>query len=98
MRIGIDSIRYIEAMSEYLKISCDDKDRPVIVLLSMKKFEERLPADKFMRVHKSYIINLTCIREVSRNRVLLEGDVSVPIGDMYRSAFMGWLDSKFIGK
>ena len=98
VRVEVSRIAYVEGMSEYLKIHVTGEQTPIIVLLSMKKFEERLPADKFMRVHKSYIINLTCIREVSRNRVLLEGDVSVPIGDMYRSAFMGWLDSKFIGK
>ena len=58
VRIDIEHIRYIEAMSEYLRISCDDKERPVIVLLSMKKIEEHLPSNKFMRIHRSFIINL----------------------------------------
>ena len=48
VRINIEHIRYIEAMSEYLRISCDDKERPVIVLLSMKKIEEHLPSSHFM--------------------------------------------------
>ena len=61
VRITIDNIRYIEAMSEYLRICCDDKDKPVIVLLSMKKIEEHLPSSRFMRIHRSFIINLNKI-------------------------------------
>lgn len=98
VRIEVNRIEYVEGMSEYLKIHVKDEPEPIIVLLSMKKFEERLPADKFMRIHKSYIINLSCIREVSRNRVLLGGEVSLPVGDLYRTAFMSYLDRKFLGK
>ncbi len=98
VRIGIDSIRYIEAMSEYLKISCEDKDRPVIVLLSMKKIEEHLPSDKFMRIHRSFIINLSKIVEVKKNHVILEGDVSLPIGDNYKDTFMNYLNKKLLSK
>ncbi|MBQ9556887.1 MAG: response regulator transcription factor [Muribaculaceae bacterium] len=98
VRIGIDSIRYIEAMSEYLKISCDDKDRPVIVLLSMKRIEEHLPSDKFMRIHRSFIINLNQIVEVKKNHVILEGDVSLPIGDNYKDTFMNYLNKKLLSK
>ena len=53
VRINIEQIRYIEAMSEYLRISCEGKDKPVIVLLSMKKIEEHLPSNKCMRIHRS---------------------------------------------
>ncbi|MBR1873121.1 MAG: response regulator transcription factor [Bacteroidales bacterium] len=98
VRVELGSIIYVEGMSEYLKIHVATRPDPVVVLLSMKKFEERLPSDKFMRVHKSYIINLSCISEVSKNRILLQGDVSVPIGDIYRPAFSAWLDGKFLGK
>ena len=98
VRIDISSIRYIEAMSEYLRISCDDKDKPVIVLLSMKKIEEHLPTSTFMRIHRSYIINLNKIREVKKNHVILEGDASLPIGDNYKDAFMNYLNSKILTK
>ena len=70
VRISINSIRYIEAMSEYLRITCDDRDKPVIVLLSMKKIEEHLPDNKFMRIHRSHIINLSKINEVKKNHVV----------------------------
>ena len=98
VRIAIDNIRYIEAMSEYLRIACDDRPKPVIVLLSMKKIEEHLPASKFMRIHRSFIINLNRICEVKKNHVVLEGDVSMPIGDNYKDTFMNYLNSKILTK
>jgi two-component system LytT family response regulator len=98
VRIAIENIRYIEAMSEYLRIACDDRDKPVIVLLSMKKIEEHLPSSMFMRIHRSFIINLNKICEVKKNHVILDGDVSLPIGDNYKDAFMNYLNSKILTK
>ena len=98
VRIAIDNIRYIEAMSEYLKISCDDKEKSVIVLLSMKKIEEHLPSSKFMRIHRSFIINLNKISEVKKNHVVMEGDTSLPIGDNYKDVFMNYLNKKILTK
>ena len=51
-----------------------------------------------MRIHKSYIINLKKINEVSRGRVSLQNGMIVPIGDMYKEVFQAYLDSKFLGK
>ena len=98
VRIDIEKINYIEAMSEYLRISCEDKDKPVIVLLSMKKIEENLPSSKFMRIHRSFIINLDKISEVKKNHVMLNGEVSMPIGDNYKEAFMNYLNKKILTK
>ena len=98
VRINIEQIRYIEAMSEYLRISCEGKDKPIIVLLSMKKIEEHLPSNKFMRIHRSFIINLDKVSEVKKNHVLMEGDVSLPIGDNYKDAFINYLNSKILTK
>lgn len=98
VRIAIENIRYIEAMSEYLRISCDDKEKPVIVLLSMKKIEEHLPSNLFMRIHRSFIINLNKICEVKKNHVIIDGGVSLPIGDNYKDTFMNYLNSKILTK
>ena len=98
VRIDIEHILYIEAMSEYLRISCDNRDKPVIVLLSMKKIEEHLPSGKFMRIHRSFIINLDKISEVKKNHVILEGDASMPIGDNYKDNFMNYLNKKILTK
>ena len=98
VRIDIKDIRYIEGMSEYLKIHLEGHPKPLIVLLSMKKLEERLPTPIFMRIHRSYIINLKKIQEVNKNRVILDADTYLPIGDLYRQTFMNYLETKFIGK
>ena len=97
VKVSIPDIRYIEGMSEYLKVWIKDEAKPIITLLSMKKMEERLP-DYFMRIHRSYIINLTMIQEVNKNRVIMDADTYLPIGDMYKDAFQAYLDTKFLGK
>lgn len=98
MRINTLDITHIEAMSEYLRIHIDGVKRPMIVLLSMKKMEECLPANRFMRVHRSYIINLRRIKQVSKSRITLDNEAEVPIGDLYKDAFNDYLNSKFVGK
>jgi len=98
VRINIGDIHYVEAMSEYLRIYLTGNPKPVIVLLSMKKMEERLPSRSFMRVHRSYIINLKKIKEVSKSRIMLVDDVEIPIGDSYRDQFNAYINSKFLTK
>ena len=97
VKVSIPDIRYIEGMSEYLKVWIEGEVKPIITLLSMKKMEERLP-DYFMRIHRSYIINLNMIQEVNKNRVIMDAETYLPIGDMYKEAFQTYLDTKFLGK
>ena len=97
VKVTISDIRYVEAMSEYLKVYLESEPKPVITLLSMKKMEERLP-DYFMRIHRSYIVNLTKIQEVNKNRIIIDADTFLPIGDMYKETFQTYLDTKFLGK
>ena len=59
--------------------------------------EERLP-ENFMRIHRSYIVNLNDIREVNKNRIILDAETYLPIGDMYKEAFQKYIDTKFLGK
>lgn len=97
IKVNIPDIRYVEAMSEYLKVWLEGEAKPIITLLSMKKMEERLPAN-FMRIHRSYIINLDKIQEVNKNRVIMDANTYLPIGDLYKEAFQTYLDKKFLGK
>ena len=97
VKVSISEIRYVEGMSEYLKVWVEGEAKPIVTLLSMKKIEERLP-DNFMRIHRSYIVNLNKIQEVNKNRVIMDADTSLPIGDMYKESFQAYLDSKFLGK
>ena len=98
LRVPISSIKYIESMSEYVRIFVDDSPKPIVSLLSMKKIEESLPTGDFMRVHRSYLINLNKVKEVSKMRLVYDGGVYVPIGEMYKDAFFEYIDKHFIGK
>ena len=97
VKISISDIRYVEAMSEYLKVHLKSQPKPIVTLLSMKKMEERLPAN-FMRIHRSYIINLDAIQEVNKNRVIMDAETYIPVGDNYKETFQHYLDAKFLGK
>ena len=97
VKVNISDIRFVEAMSEYLKVYLQGEAKPIVTLLSMKKMEERLP-DNFMRIHRSYIVNLNMIQEVNKNRIIMDADTYLPIGDMYKDTFQQYLDTKFLGK
>ena len=97
VKVSIPDICYVEAMSEYLKVWLEGEKKPIVTLLSMKKIEEHLP-DYFMRIHRSYIVNLTKIQEVNKNRIIMDQDTYLPIGDMYKETFQAYLDTKFLGK
>lgn len=96
IKIETYQIRYIEGMSEYLRIYLVGKDKPVIALLAMKKMEETLPASTFMRIHRSYIVNLKMIQEVNKSRVILVDGIDLPIGDIYRDTFFNYVETKMM--
>ena len=98
LRVPVDSIIYVESMSEYVRIFVEGNAKPIVSLMSMKKIEEALPKNSFMRVHRSYLVNLDKIKEVAKMRIVYEGNVYVPIGDMYKENFFEYIDTKFVGK
>lgn len=86
VRIKPDNILYIEGMGEYLKIYHLDSSTPLVVLMSMKRILEQLPADRFARAHKSYIVNLNRITNNSRTQITMENGTVIPIGESHRAA------------
>ncbi len=95
LRINFDDIKYIEGMNEYIKIHLINS-KPAMTLLSMKSIEEQLPADRFMRVHRSYIVNLTRISVIERSRIIFDGNVYIPISEQYKDKFQSYLDKNFL--
>jgi DNA-binding LytR/AlgR family response regulator len=92
VRINLADIKYVESMHEYVRIHIAG-ERPVMTLMSMKAMEEQLPLQRFMRVHRSYIVNLDMVKVVERNRIVFDNDVFIPVGEQYREQFQ-----RFIGK
>lgn len=85
IQMRTDSILYIEVQNDRIVFQRKDAD-PVISLISMKEIEELLPADRFMRVHRSFIVNLDNIEIVERNRIIF-GKIYIPIADSRREEF-----------
>jgi two-component system LytT family response regulator len=83
-RIDIDDILYIEGMKDYLMIVCSD--RRIMTLQSFSMIERSLPANKFCRVHKSFMVATDKIRSVERGVVLI-GDRRIPVSSTYRESF-----------
>jgi two-component system response regulator LytT len=91
VKVMLKEIAYIEAYKDYVKVFLTGKPNPLLSLSSMKSMEEMLPSDKFMRIHRSYIINLDQIDSVSRNTVNI-GDTNISISENYKDNFMEFLN------
>jgi two-component system LytT family response regulator len=85
IKIMIDSILFIEGLKDYVKIYTADR-KPILSLLTMKGLAETLSGDKFLRIHKSYIVAIDRISTISRNRVMV-GERWIPVGENYREEF-----------
>ena len=70
VQIELSKILYIEGLKDYLKIYEEDSPKPILSLMSMKAMEELLPASRFMRVHRSYIVQKNKIRIIDRGRIV----------------------------
>jgi two-component system, LytTR family, response regulator LytT len=95
IRIELSEIKYIESMHEYIRIYLVN-DKPVMTLVSMKSIEQQLPSDKFMRVHRSFIVNLSRIKVIERNRIVFDNSIYIPVGDQYKDAFQRFIEKNFL--
>jgi len=95
-RISVKDIIYIEGMREYVRIHLDS-GKPLMPLISLKLLEEQLPSDRFMRVHRSYIVNLEKIISIEHSRILFEGKVYIPVSEQYKDVFLKYLSSHSLG-
>lgn len=95
LRINLDDITYIEGMREYIRIHFENQ-KPVMTLLSMKMIDQELPKEKFMRVHRSYIVNLGKVNTVERQRIVFDSKTYIPVSDQYKDDFQRFIDANFI--
>ena len=94
-RINFNDILYIEGLKDYIKVYTTTDDKPVMSLNSVKSLELKLPEDKFMRVHRSFIVNLDKIDTIERSRIIF-GKVYIPVSDQYKDKFQEYLDKNFL--
>lgn len=93
VQINVKDILYIEGLKDYVKVTIDGSDKSIMSLLNMKSIEQALPPSLFMRVHRSFIVNLSKITVIERNRIVF-GKVQIPISDSYKDAFAEYVGSR----
>lgn len=91
IQIALKDILYIEGLKDYLKIYLENEARPIITLASMKSMEERLPSPRFMRVHRSYIVQTAKVKTLERG-VIVFGKTRIPVSESYKGALMNFLN------
>ena len=97
VKVMFDSILYVEAMSEYIRIHFKDA-KPIMTFMSVKLMSESLPADQFMRIHRSYIIALDSIVTVQKGEVELVNGVVLPISASYKDDLQKFIDERSVSR
>lgn len=92
--VKISDIVHLESEGEYVRMHLAD-GTTITTLFRLKNMEAALPSDMFMRVHRSYIVNLGCIKGYVRGRVFLSDTEYVPIGENYKESFQHYIESNF---
>jgi two-component system, LytTR family, response regulator LytT len=94
-RINFNEILYVEGLKDYIKVYLRNEEKPVLSLSSMKAIEEKLPSERFMRVHRSFIVNLQRVETIERSRIVF-GKTWIPVSDQYKEKFQQFLDRNFL--
>jgi two-component system response regulator LytT len=94
-RINFNDILYIEGLKDYVKVFTRNQVKPILSLTSLKSLEAKLPSNKFMRVHRSFIVNLEKIDTIERSRIVFE-KTYIPVSDQYKDKFQEYLDKNFL--
>lgn len=95
IRINFDDILYIEGLKDYVKVFLKNQPKPILTINSLKTLESKLPVSRFMRVHRSFIINLDRVETIERNRIVF-GRVYIPVSEQYKEKFSRFIDENFL--
>ncbi|MBQ7823066.1 MAG: response regulator transcription factor [Bacteroidaceae bacterium] len=93
VQIELKKILYVEGLKDYVKIYIEDELHPILSLMSLKSLEEKLPSSQFIRVHRSFIVQLSQIKVIERNRIVF-GKQYIPISDSYKNTFSEYLNQR----
>jgi DNA-binding LytR/AlgR family response regulator len=94
-RINFNDILYIEGLKDYVKVFLKNDTKPILSLTSLKQLEAKLPAGTFMRVHRSFIVNLAKIDTIERSRIVF-GKIYIPVSDQYKEKFQEFVTKNFL--
>lgn len=97
VRIKTEEICYIQGLSDYLRIALTDAPKPLVTYATFAHIMSCLP-QHFVQVHRSWIVNMERVCEIGRNRIVMDHDMCIPIGDKYRESLKRYLQGCSIGK
>lgn len=89
VKVFHDDILYIEGLKDYVKVHQVNQPKPLLSLASLKNLEERLPSEKFMRIHRSFIINLEKVNTIGKNSIQI-GQIDIPVSENYRTQLQAY--------
>lgn len=92
-QLELNDILFFEGEKDYIKIYRKSAERPLMPLMSLKLLEEKLAGSSFMRVHRSYIVNLNNIEVIERNQIIF-GKTRITVSEKYRDQFQQFLESR----
>ncbi len=95
IQIPVNDILFIEGLKDYVKIYLENEQKCIMTLMSMKTLDRYLPMDRFLRVHRSYIVNSTKIKVIERNRIVF-GNRYIPVSESYKQSFADYISDHSI--
>jgi DNA-binding LytR/AlgR family response regulator len=94
-KVNYSDILFFEGLKDYIKLFTKSSKKAIVFHATMKAVEAKLPLDKFMRVHRSYIVNLENIKTIEKYRIIF-GKNYIPVSDKYKSNFDDFIKNKFL--
>lgn len=95
--VKTENIRYIQGLSDYLCISMADNSKPLVTYSTFAQILNRLPST-FIQVHRSWVVNVEHIVEITRNRIVMDKETYIPISDTYKEQLLQYLEGMSVGK
>ncbi len=92
IKIKFDEILYIEGLKDYIKVYISGGRKPIMSLMNMKKLEDFLPQPQFLRVHRSFIVNMEKIEMIDRGRIVVD-NVFIPVSESYKEKVQNYIDN-----
>ena len=96
--VVIDKITYVSCIKDYVMFYLDNEPRPLITHLTMKAVEQMLPSEKFLRIHRSYIVATDKISKIDRNDCVYIGKEVIHVPEGYQQAFQSFLETRSFSK
>ncbi|WP_316784536.1 LytTR family DNA-binding domain-containing protein [Pedobacter frigiditerrae] len=91
VKTDVDDILYIEGLKDYVKVYLRSTEKPLLTLTSLKRLQEKLPAEMFLRLHRSFIVATAAIKSANKTSVQIN-DITIPVSEQFKEDFNNFLN------